>query len=116
MSIDHTTEIRNGIEWYQLDREDGTKEADCQCARCGGSCSYWQCPDCDEYGYSYHDCGEDSCCCRYPENNVCCDTCGGTGGEWHCANTPDYCNAHPLPGRENIESTALNAQAWRDAE
>lgn len=39
------------------------------------------CEQCED-GYSYHDCGEDSCCCLNPEPNVVCDTCNGKGG-WH---------------------------------
>ena len=39
---------------------------------------YEDCGNCDD-GYSSHDCGEDSCCCEYPEDNVVCDWCGGTG-------------------------------------
>lgn len=39
------------------------------------------CGQCDE-GYSYHDCGEDTCCCLNPEPNVRCDTCEGKGG-WY---------------------------------
>jgi hypothetical protein len=35
-----------------------------------------QCVD----GYSGHDCGEDTCCCLEPEENMVCDTCNGAGG------------------------------------
>ena len=43
-----------------------------------------ECSQCDpDYrGRSYHDCGEDSCCCLDPEPNVICDTCDGKGG-WY---------------------------------
>lgn len=27
----------------------------------------------------WHDCGEDVCCCRFPQDNVGCPECGGTG-------------------------------------
>ena len=37
--------------------------------------------DCDD-GYSHHDCGEDTCACRYPIPNVICDKCKGRGG-WY---------------------------------
>lgn len=40
-----------------------------------------ECWNCEE-GYSHHDCGEDTCCCLYPENNVRCDICRGRGG-WY---------------------------------
>ena len=37
------------------------------------------CQQC-EVGLSYHDCGEDSCCCLDKSPNVVCDTCDGKGG------------------------------------
>jgi len=42
-------------------------------------CEDWEnveCPDCEE-GYSYHDCGDDTCCCINPKFNVTCYTCNG---------------------------------------
>jgi hypothetical protein len=38
-----------------------------------------ECRACGGEGVSSHDCGEDSCCCECPEDNVVCDTCGGDG-------------------------------------
>lgn len=38
------------------------------------------CWNCGGEGYSYHDCGEDVCCCLDPEDNVVCDICHGKGG------------------------------------
>ena len=38
------------------------------------------CWNCGGEGYSHHDCGEDTCCCLYPEDNVRCDVCNGRGG------------------------------------
>jgi hypothetical protein len=105
------TRIERGIEWFTIP---GDRGEDCQCARCGSSCAYLRCWNCDEDGYSAHDCGEDCCCCLYPENNVVCDGCNGTGGSWHCVSGPEWCEANPLPGREHITSTALRAEAWRD--
>jgi len=54
------------------------------CPNCGDSTDWLPCPYCDEYGNSHHDCGEDCCCCLYPENNVVCDMCNGAGGWWRC--------------------------------
>jgi hypothetical protein len=104
------TRIENGIEWFRVDEHN----EECQCARCGSSCEYLPCWDCGDDLYTHHDCGEDSCACRYPEDNVLCDTCRGRGGRWHCISSPEYCNANPMPGRESVESTALNSQAWAD--
>jgi hypothetical protein len=39
------------------------------------------CQQCEE-GLSYHDCGEDACCCLDKSPNVVCDVCGGKGG-WY---------------------------------
>lgn len=79
-------------------------EIDCQCARCGSSCHYVECHNCDsEYpGYSYHDCGEDCCCCLNPEPNMRCDVCDGHGGWQCCLSSPEWCNANPLEGREDV--------------
>lgn len=53
------------------------------CEKCGNSLSWRDCWNCDE-GFSHHDCGEDCCCCLYPEDNVECDICEGEGGWWQC--------------------------------
>ena len=80
--------------------QDG-QDWDCQCARCGSSCDRQDCYNCEE-GFSHHDCGEDCCCCLYPEPNVVCDVCQGYCGWWSCLSSPEWCEANPLPGREDI--------------
>jgi len=40
------------------------------------------CWNCGGEFYVDHDCGEDVCCCLYPEDNVVCDVCDGKGG-WY---------------------------------
>lgn len=83
-------------EMYRADME-----IDCQCARCGSSCDGGQCEECED-GLDGHDCGEDCCCCLYPEENVVCQYCDGTG-VWHrCLSSREWCEANPLPGRENV--------------
>ena len=72
-----------------------------QCARCGSSCDYTHCGGCED-GYSGHDCGEDCCCCLYPEDNVICDVCNGDGGWWTCLSSPEWCKANPLEGRADV--------------
>jgi hypothetical protein len=51
-----------------------------------GEKQWAECPHCDpEYpGMSYHDCGDDCCCCADPEPNVTCDICKGKGGWLVC--------------------------------
>lgn len=78
------------------------REWECQCAHCGSSCDWHECQSCDD-GFDGHDCGEDTCCCARPEDNVPCDICGGDGGWWVCMSGGDWCDAHPLPGRESID-------------
>lgn len=80
---------------------DGTEEH-CQCARCGSSVTFEDCYNCSD-GFTGHDCGEDCCCCAYPEDNVPCDICGGHGGWAQCCSSSEWCNANPIPGREAIE-------------
>ncbi len=53
------------------------------CKKCGSETIWKECYNCDE-GYSHHDCGEDTCCCRDPRPNVTCDICNGEGGWWVC--------------------------------
>jgi len=77
-------------------------EIDNQCARCGSSCDHQDCWNCED-GLSGHDCGEDCCCCLYPEDNVVCDVCRGRGGWWNCLSSEAWCQANPLPGRENVQ-------------
>jgi len=37
------------------------------------------CEQCED-GFSYHECGDDTCACLNPEPNVTCDICNGKGG------------------------------------
>ena len=53
------------------------------CKYCGSSVHWEDCDQCED-GYSYHDCGEDTCCCLDPEPNVECDVCYGEGGWYVC--------------------------------
>ena len=52
---EEVTFLDNGNEWVT-------------CWQCGGE------------GTNGHDCGEDCCCCAWPEDNVTCDICEGKGG------------------------------------
>lgn len=51
---------------------------DC-CEKCGAQLEYRTCEHCGGEGVSGHDCGEDTCCCLDPEDNIPCDYCDGTG-------------------------------------
>lgn len=54
------------------------------CERCGCcSLEHKECEYCSD-GFSGHDCGEDTCCCLYPEDNIICDVCDGEGYWFRC--------------------------------
>jgi hypothetical protein len=55
-----------------------------ECVHCHAPMEWVDCWNCDE-GLAGHDCGEDTCCCLDPEDNVLCDICEGKGGWMSCA-------------------------------
>lgn len=79
-------------------------EQDCQCARCGSSCGWVDCSDClsgiinteDDEGF---------------DDVEFCTTCDGSGGWWCCLSSGEWCGAHPLVGREQVERGAVE---WFD--
>ena len=54
------------------------------CKECGNEKFWRDCYNCED-GYSYHDCGEDCCCCLNPEPNITCDICKGDDGWYQCS-------------------------------
>lgn len=62
-----------------------TVEVNDICGECGGRKWPVTCWQCGGEGATHHDCGEDTCCCLYPEDNVHCDICNGSGGYLVCA-------------------------------
>lgn len=77
-----------------------TEEIEYQCGRCGSSIAFDECWQCGGSGYYGHDCMEDSCCCEFPDEDEICDICNADGTFPHCLSSPEWCEAHPLPGRE----------------
>jgi hypothetical protein len=65
------------------------------CKRCH-CCTviYEECDYCGGEGYSGHDCGEDTCCCLDPEDNLRCDICRGRGGFEVCIGRCDANGLH----------------------
>lgn len=63
-----------GLHWLcdyharEAERRESEMEEWESCDACGGD------------GVMGHDCGEDTCCCRHPIENVKCQTCDGAGG------------------------------------
>ena len=70
----------------------GVVDWECQCARCGSSTWWVRCTECDGDGGWSDDEGE-----WY------CDTCDGFSGWYSCLSSPAYCQANPLPGREDVQ-------------
>ena len=70
-------------------------EIDAACARCGSSVDSERC-HCDS-GFEY-DYGDGI----YDVELVACDECDGAGVFHRCMSSYDYCQANPLPGREDI--------------
>lgn len=85
-------------EWPPSDGRDW----DAQCARCGSTAISIDCESCDG-GLDGHDCGEDSCCCLDAEPNVTCQFCRGAGHFMSCCSGEEWCQAHPMAGREEVE-------------
>lgn len=82
---------------------DGDRYLDSCCARCGSSAEFNTCDHCGGDGEV-----EDDDWQNYDP----CEPCRGKGGSWHCISPPQWCQEHPLPGREAIPSTALRAEEW----
>lgn len=101
------TEIKGGIEYFDC----GDGQWDTQCARCGSSTTFVTCYNCggDEEALG-SDCIDDLChggeCMHGDSGFIPCGICRGEGGWERCLSGPDWCNAHPLPGREHIKTTA----------
>lgn len=54
------------------------------CEKCGDELQWRTCWDCGGECVTHHDCGEDTCCCLDPGDNVTCGTCYGGGGWKQC--------------------------------
>lgn len=112
---DMSEEIKDGIEWVAC----GDYDKEPFCARCGSSCEFvtcWYCGgDPEALGST---CIDDLChggeCIHGESGFIRCDWCRGEGGSYHCVSSPEWCEANPMQGREQIPSTAMNPEAWRD--
>lgn len=74
-------------------------EIDCQCARCGSSCDFVHCEDCDD---GFIDCYEEDPLWYDPDDFRTCETCHGLGGWQACLSGEKWCIDNPLPGREDV--------------
>ncbi len=92
------TGIKNGIEFFTVKMNDGgPPQEDCQCARCGSSCTFVDCGNCGGEGVIEAD--EDDW--QGFDSDERCDWCRWNGGWWRCISSKDYCEKNPRPGRED---------------
>lgn len=81
------------------------QEWDCQCARCGSSLGFASCDSCAGEGWTAPgELFEENPLWYDEEDTMPCPSCYGFGG-WHfCLSSPEWCQANPLPGREEEPS------------
>lgn len=110
VGAEQDTRIEAGIEWYPIPGRE--HEEDCQCARCGSSCGWLDCWDCGGTGEIVDE--RDWTLGGLIDASEPCRNCEGYGGWHYCLSGRDWCEGHPLPGREGITSTARECNARDD--
>jgi hypothetical protein len=112
--------IKNGIEYFTRRFDWGDEQEEVQCARCGAAVDRVTCWSCSGDGHHGSACWDDLChgndeCIHGDDEMEPCDECRGEGGSLHCTQTREWCEAHPMVGREQIPSTAFSdMRAWDD--
>jgi hypothetical protein len=77
---------------------------DCQCARCGSDLDWETCGACGGHGITGPGELYEEDPLWYDEDDVePCHQCGGEGSRPICMSGAEWCEAHPLPGREGIK-------------
>lgn len=85
-------------------------ETDHQCARCGSSADRVLCESCDGDGRTRPGQLYEEDPLWYDEDDTeACRDCRGAGGWWACSSTDEWCETHPLPGREDVASGDVEA-------
>lgn len=80
--------------------EDG-RNWECQCARCGSSMDFAECSACGGEGVTAPGELYEQDPLWYDEDDFQkCSACDGMGGDWYCISSPEWCEAHPIAGRE----------------
>lgn len=64
-------------------------ETEVQCGRCGSSMGWEDCQLCPACGW-------------YDRYDPSCPSCHGSGTVEWCLSTEEWCEANPLPGREQV--------------
>lgn len=76
---------------------------DCQCARCGSSLVWEECSACGGEGMTAPgQLYEEDPLWYDPDDTKPCHQCGGEASFPCCISSPDWCEAHPIVGREGI--------------
>jgi hypothetical protein len=84
------------------DYRDG-REWDCQCARCGSSVDFEMCEYCGGEGWTEPGDLYSENPLWYDEDEVApCHVCNGACSFPHCCSSLGWCEANPLPGREDV--------------
>lgn len=79
-------------------------EIDCQCARCGSSCYWVDCNDCEDGYQNRHD---ENPLWYDDEYDQPCHICRTRGGWQVCGSGGEWCTANPMRGRENVPNGAI---------
>jgi hypothetical protein len=83
---------------------DGSEE-ECQCARCGSTAIWEDCWNCGGDG-EVEDTRDWSLGGLF-EMYERCGHCGGSCGWYYCCSGDEWCQLHPMPGREGIQRGAI---------
>lgn len=78
---------------------------DCQCARCGSSLEWHQCGACGGEGITAPgELYESDPLWYSPDDYENCHQCDGEASWPICCSSKEWCEAHPIIGREGMES------------
>lgn len=97
----------SGKTFIQRKPPNDGRQYDCQCARCGSTLSFEDCWECGGDGYVADDVdGFDG------DDVVPCNVCAGEAAFPVCISTEEWCKAHPIQGREDIERATPEWFEW----
>jgi hypothetical protein len=85
------------------------RDWECQCARCGSSMYSEECGQCDDGLTPIGELYEQDPLWYDEDAQEPCSQCGGEGSWMLCMSTAEWCESHPLAGRE---TTPRNTVEW----
>lgn len=90
--------------WFGDNPPNDGREWDCQCARCGSSIEWEQCGACGGEGITAPGELYEQDPLWYDQDDYePCHQCNGDASWGICLSSPEWCNSHPIPGREAVE-------------